>query len=150
MLHAIGSRKHRFLLLGLTRWLGSRKGCGALGVDAELDNKIEQHGNLSNIGFWDNAGDSASWKVDFTKAGVYKVTAQCASLADGTAVALEVAGKQLVGKMKQTGDWGKFATVDFGTVEIVKTGVQEVKVRPHDANAWKPVNLGAVKFARGK
>ena len=52
--------------------------------------------------------------------------------------------------MTQTGDWGKFADVDFGTVEIAKAGVQEVKVRPRDANAWKAVNLSTVKFARGK
>ena len=105
---------------------------------------------MSNIGFWDNASDWASWKVDFTRPGVYKVTAQCASPAGESEVALEVAGKQLVGKVKSTGGWDHFADVALGTVEIAKSGLQEVKVRPRDANAWKAINLGTVKFARGR
>ena len=83
--------------------------------------KVEQHGEQSNLGFWDNAGDWASWKVDFTRPGVYKVTAQFASISGETEVALEVAGKQLVGKVTATGDWDKFADVAFGTVKIAKT-----------------------------
>ncbi len=112
--------------------------------------KVEQHGKVSNLGFWDKSSDWASWKVDFTGPGVYQVTAQCALAGGETEVALEVAGKQLVGKVAQTGDWGKFAGVDFGTVEIAQAGVQEVKVRPRDAHAWKAVNLSVVKFTRGK
>ncbi len=131
-----------------------RRGNLSLDADAaELHGggiKVEQHGNISNIGFWDNSSDWASWKVDFTKPGVYKVTAQCA-LPNGEAeIALEVAGQQLIGKATPTGDWGTFADVAFGTVEIAKRGVQEVKIRPRDANAWKAVNLSVVKFVRGR
>ena len=129
---------------------------GNLSLDADAAElhgdgiKVEQHGNISNLGFWDNSSDWASWKVDFTRPGAYKVTAQFASISGETEVALEVAGKQLVGKVMPTGDWGKFADVAFGTVEIAKGGVQEVKVLPRDPNAWKAVNLSAVKFTRGR
>ena len=99
---------------------------GNLSLDADAADlhgdgiKVEQRGSRSNLGFWDNSADWASWKVDFTKPGVYKVTARCA-LPDGESeVALEVGGKQLVAKVTQTGDWDKFADVAFGTVEIAK------------------------------
>ena len=131
-----------------------RRGNLSLDADAaELHGsgiKVEERGKTSNLGFWDNSSDWASWKVDFTRPGVYKVTARCA-LPDGESeIALEVAGQQLVGKVKSTGGWDHFADVALGTVEIAKSGLQEVKVRPRDANAWKAINLATVKFARGR
>jgi alpha-L-fucosidase len=131
-----------------------RRGTLALDADAaELHGdgiKVEQHGNISNLGFWDNSSDWASWKVDFTRPGVYKVTAQCAIPGGESEIALEVAGKQLFGKVTATGDWGKFSDVALGTVEIANRGVQEVKVRPRDASSWKAVNLSVVKFTPEK
>jgi len=127
-----------------------RRGCLTLDADmAELNGsiKLEQHGEITNIGFWDNSADWASWKADFARPGVYKVTARCALPEGATELAVEVAGRELVGKVARTGDWGTFASVDFGKVEIVKGGLHEIKVRPRDANAWKAVNLSAVKFA---
>ena len=74
-----------------------RRGNLSLDADAaELHGdgiKVEQHGSRSNLGFWDNAGDWASWKVDFTRPGAYKVTAQFALTEGETEVALEVAGQ---------------------------------------------------------
>ena len=131
-----------------------RRGTLALDADAaELHGdgiKVEQHGGISNLGFWDNSSDWASWKVDFTRPGVYKVTAQCAIPGGESEIALEVAGKQLFGKVTATGDWGKFSDVALGTVEIANRGVQEVKVRPRDASSWKAVNLSVVKFTPEK
>jgi alpha-L-fucosidase len=112
--------------------------------------KVEQRGGRSNIGFWDNSGDCATWKVDFTKTGAYKVTAHCALPQGETQIAVEVAGTTLTAKAASTGDWDRYANVELGTVEIAKAGVQEVKVRPGDANDWKAVNLRDVTFARKK
>ena len=101
---------------------------GGLTLDADAADlhgegiKVEQHGNRPNLGFWDNPHDWASWKVEFAKPGVYKATAQCALPGGETELVLEVAGKQLVGKVTHTGDWGKFGSVDFGTVEIARAG----------------------------
>ncbi|MGA2255167.1 MAG: alpha-L-fucosidase, partial [Thermoguttaceae bacterium] len=131
-----------------------RRGNLSLDADAaELHGdgiKVEQRGSRSNLGFWDNSSDWASWTVDFARPGVYKVTGQFALIEGETEVAVEVAGQKLVGKVTQTGAWDKFADVAFGTVEIAKSGVQEVKVLPRDANAWKAVNLSTVKFTPGR
>jgi hypothetical protein len=112
--------------------------------------KVEQRGGRSNIGFWDNSADCATWNVDFTKAGAYKVTAHCALPQGETQIAVEVAGTTLTAKAATTGDWDRYANVELGTVEIAKAGVQEVKVRPGDANDWKAVNLRDVTFTRKK
>src|SRR5208337_495477 len=45
--------------------------------DAELHGdqiKTEDHGGQSNIGFWDNGNDWASWNVQFPQAGAFKVS----------------------------------------------------------------------------
>ena len=112
--------------------------------------KVEQHGGRSNLGFWDAASDWASWKVDFTRPGVYKVTARCACTDGRERTRPGSRGQQVVAKVAQTGDWEQFRDVAFGTVEIAKAGVQEVKVRPRDPNAWRAVNLRDVKFAPAK
>jgi alpha-L-fucosidase len=112
--------------------------------------KVEQRGGRANIGFWDDSGDCASWKVDFTKAGSYKVTAHCALPQGETQIAVDLAGTTLTAKAAATGDWDRYASVELGTVEISKAGVQEVKLRPRDANDWKAVNIRDVTFARKK
>jgi len=131
-----------------------RRGNLSLDADAaELHGdgiKVEQRGSRSNLGFWDNSSDWASWKVNFTRPGAYKVTAAFALIDGETEVALEVAGKQLVAKVTKTGAWDRFADVTFGTVRIANAGVQEVKVLPRDANAWRAVNLSVVKFTRAR
>ena len=129
---------------------------GNLSLDAEAAEvhgtgiKVEQRGARSNIGFWDNAAEWASWNVNFARPGVYKVTVQCASAAGASDVALEVGGQQLHGKVTFSGSWDTFADVALGTVEIAKSGVQQVKLRPHDAQSWKAINVRTVKFTPGQ
>jgi alpha-L-fucosidase len=126
-----------------------RRGVLTLDVEsAELNGslKVEQRGNRSNIGFWDNSGDTAAWKVDFTYPSGYRVTAECAALDGSTQLAVEVAGTTLVGKVAATGNWDRYAAVDFGTVAVAKAGVRDVTVCAADANAWKAVNLRGLKF----
>jgi alpha-L-fucosidase len=125
---------------------------GTLSLDADAAElhgdgiKVEQKGNQSNVGFWDNAGDWVSWKADFSSPGVYKVTARCALPGGESEVVLEVAGKQLIGKVTPSGGYDQFSDVALGAVEIAKSGVQEVKLRPRDAKAWKAINVRAVVF----
>ena len=39
----------------------------------------ENQGGQPNIGFWDNAQEWVSWKVNFKAAGKFRVTASCAA-----------------------------------------------------------------------
>lgn len=120
--------------------------------DAELNGnlKTEAQGGQPNIGFWDSANDSASWKVNFKSAGIFKVTASCATVHAQSAFVIEAAEKTLEGKAAPTGAWDKFATVEVGTIEIAQSGSQVVKIRPRDAQSWKAINLRWVKLTKAE
>ena len=106
--------------------------------------KTENQGGQPSIGFWDNGKDWVSWKVQFAKAGTFKVSAAIAATTGGTEFVVEVAGQKLTGKSPATGAWDKFENVDLGTVEIKQAGDQTVSLRPKDPAAWKPINLRSV------
>ncbi len=58
------------------------EGAFTLGADtADLKGalQVEKHGDVSNIGYWDSADDTASWTLDVAQPGTYTVTAQYAS-----------------------------------------------------------------------
>jgi alpha-L-fucosidase len=108
----------------------------------------EERSGRTNIGFWDNPSDFVSWKVRVEKPGTFTVTGIAATVHAGAAAAVDI-GKQIVtGQVPQTGDWGKFASVDFGRIQVEKTGVQEVKLRPKEAGEWKPINLRELRLSK--
>ena len=112
--------------------------------------KVEQRQGRANIGYWDDAKDWASWKVEFTKAGTYRVTAQCALPEGKSQIAMKVANATMFATITSTGDWDYYKANDCGFIEISKPGVQEIKVRPGSADAWKAINLREVKIAPEK
>ena len=59
--------------------------------------KTENQGGQPSIGFWDNGKDWVSWKVQFAKAGTFKVSAAIAATTGGTEFVVEVAGQKLAG-----------------------------------------------------
>jgi alpha-L-fucosidase len=118
--------------------------------DAELHGslKTENRGGQANIGFWDNAQDRASWKVDFKQAGTFKVTASCAAAVGDSRFVLEAAGQKQEAKAPATGSWDKYIEVAAGTIQVKQAGVQTVKVHPRDAQSWKAINLRWIKLQR--
>ena len=117
--------------------------------DAELHGdriKVETKGVHANIGFWDNAGDWASWKVQIDKPGTYKISLDAAATAAGIEATIEIAGQTLTAKIPQTGDWDKFQGCTAGKVEIKQAGVQTLKIRSAAAKTWRAINLRAVKL----
>jgi len=119
--------------------------------DAELHGdgiKTEDHGGQSNIGFWDNGNEWASWNVRFPQAGVFKVSASIASISGASEFVIEVGGKQVSGKADQTAGWEQFKEVGLGQVQITQLGEQVVKIRPKDAAHWQAMNLRFVKLTK--
>jgi len=108
--------------------------------------KQEEQGGHPNIGFWDRGEEWVSWKVQFVKAGTFKVTAQYATVHPDSEFVVEVAGQSLTGKASQTGGWAEFRTLDLGLLEVKQPGEQTVKVRPRDAKTWKAINLRSVRL----
>ncbi len=108
--------------------------------------KVEDKGGKSNIGYWDRAGESASWKVRFAIPGKYNVTANIAGTFAGSEVVVEAAGQQVTSIAPNTGGWDAFKTVDLGQIEIRQAGEVVVKVHPRDAATWKAINLRDITF----
>jgi alpha-L-fucosidase len=106
---------------------------------------VENKGGQPNIGFWDNAGDWASWQVRFDRPGRYAVRTACAAMAPSEFV-VAVAGQRLVGKAPNTGAYDKFAEVDLGSVEIAAAGKQTVDLRANDAANWHAINIRAIRL----
>ena len=62
--------------------------------DAELSGsqiQVEEKDGKPNIGFWDKAGEWASWKVNFKEPGKYRITVSAAVVSSDALAVLEVA-----------------------------------------------------------
>jgi len=119
--------------------------------DAELHGtgiKTEAQGGQPNIGFWDSAQEWPSWRVDFSRADRFNVTASLATVHDGAILVAEVTGQQLEGKVSPAGAWDKFAVLSLGEVEIKETGLKTLALKTSDEASWKAVNLRWVKLER--
>ena len=112
--------------------------------------QIEQRIEKPNIGFWDKPEDWVSWTVRVSAPATYTVTAQCAAAAGPTEFVVEVDGQTIRGQAPQTKSWDDYATVEVGKLEVKAAGTHTVKIRPREANTWKPLNLMSVRMERLK
>ena len=90
--------------------------------DANLKGNLQvQPGSLTNIGFWDNSHDTASWAVNFPAAGSYNLTAQVAALQPTSFMVDAGDGPTAAIQVPVTGDWNKFVAVSAtGLKELVR------------------------------
>ncbi len=118
--------------------------------DADLHGnlKAEAQGGEPNIGFWDSADDSATWKLDVKAPGHYRIVASCATVHGETPMVIDAGGHKVEGKVPTTGGWDKFAEVEFGTVELKQAGPVALTVKPRDAQSWHAINLRWVRLIR--
>jgi alpha-L-fucosidase len=116
------------------------------GSQIRVETKSPKEG--PNLGFWDSAGEWASWQVRFAEPGTYEASARCAAASDGIQFVVEAAGQQLAATAPNTGDFARFQTVTLGKLEIAKAGVQQVKIRAKDPSKWKAVNVAWVRLRK--
>ena len=117
--------------------------------DAEIHGEklnTEDRDGQANLGFWDNPGEWASWRVRVAKPGKYSVSASIATVNDGSELVIESGGKRISKTLESTGDWGAFKTVKLGDLEIAEPGGQLISARPKDASSWKPINLRSLRL----
>jgi len=126
---------------------------GTLTLEAEHANlhgdelTIETRGSHTNIGYWDNPSESASWIVNFPAPGRYKVSIETATIYADTALQLEVTGSTIEGIVSETGSWDDFRVVAMGGIEVKQAGRQILTIRPKDASSWHAINLARVILA---
>ena len=112
---------------------------------ADLHGRLqtETHGGVTNIGFWDNAADSASWNIAVPRSGAYTVSANYAS-PSASALTVTAGGQQIDADVTPTGDFSTFRTVTLGTLQMVQAGKQVLTLRPRDAATWHAINLASL------
>ena len=76
------------------------------------------------LGFWVDAGDTASWQFTATKTGTFavEVLQGCGTGQGGSVVEVTVAGQSLKFTVEDTGGFQQFVARDIGTVKIDKPG----------------------------
>ena len=118
--------------------------------DAEMHGgriKAETKGRQSNIGFWDNGQEWASWKAQFPKAGTFKVSASISSTAGASEFVVEIGRPEAGGARRpRPQNYEQYKNVDLGKVEV-KAGTLDVNVKPQDAAKWKAMNLRSITIA---
>ena len=120
-------------------------------AEAELHGgqiKYETAENRKCIGVWLDPKDWCSWQFKVAKGGKFTVSAEIAALGSGR-FTLEVGNATLKAKAPVTGDYGKFETVELGTVELKAAGQTMLAVKAV-ADGWKPFNLRTLKLTPAK
>lgn len=106
--------------------------------------RFEERNGQANLGYWDHGSDYVEWKVKFTKAGKYKVSASAATQESGIALVLETDGTALRAEVTKTASFDEYAPLEFGLLEVKAAGPQIIRIRPADPQAWKAINLRAI------
>ncbi len=108
--------------------------------------KTEEKGGQANIGFWDNASDSVSWNVNFVTPGEFLVTASTATVHPNAGAAIQIGNEVLRAEIPNTGDWARFNSAKFGTINIQQAGAKTVTLRAQDPSSWKAINVRSVRL----
>lgn len=133
----------------IARYGGSVLTAGQAATTGKI--QVETRGGQQNLGFWDSASDSVSWKVHFDADLNLELSCDIASPADESELVLEIAAKvkepicHLVFRARKTGNWDVFANVPIGTVTVPE-GEFIVSLKPANAGAWKPVNVRGISM----
>jgi len=106
--------------------------------------RSEERNGQANLGYWDHGSDSVEWRVKFTKAGKYKITASTGTPESGIALVLEADGTALRAEVPKTASYDEYAPLEFGVIKVKAPGPQSIRIRPADPQAWKAINLRTV------
>jgi len=107
---------------------------------AEL--RYEAGPDRDSLGYWTRADDWAQWQLVVPQPGRFQVRAEIAALAAGR-FEVAVGDQVLEGHAPTTADYGRFETVELGTVELPVPGPTHLAVRPIP-EGWQPMNLKAL------
>jgi hypothetical protein len=114
--------------------------------------RYEVGGGKDNIGFWTDASDWVEWKLEVKKPGTFgvSITFACAKGSGGSEYDVALEKQKLSGKIKETGDWAKFATEKLGTLKLEKGGQFTLSVKPTKKPRQAVMNLQAITLKPAK
>ena len=104
--------------------------------------QFESGSNRDCIGFWVDPSDWVEWQFKVVQPGKFIVTAEVAAVGSGS-FQVVLGNQKLKGTAPVTGDYGKFTTMELGTVEIATAGKTSLAVKAIQ-EGWQPFNLRAI------
>ena len=91
--------------------------------------RYEPEPHKNTLGYWVRAEDWAEWKIDLPKSGAYEVEILQGCKGGGSEVAVEVAGRNIVFTVEDTGHFQSFISRTIGAVDL-KAGPQTLALKP--------------------
>jgi len=103
------------------------------GRDAELHGtsiRYDGQKGRESVGYWTDANDWISWPIQVEKPGAFRVEVVygCAK-GEGGEYVVEVDGKRLPARTRETGGWFQRVTDPIGTVELQTAGARSLSIR---------------------
>ena len=104
------------------------------------------------LGYWVDAGDTASWQLTVKEAGSYRVEVLqgCGTGQGGSVVEVTVAGQTLKFTVQDTGGFQKFVPRDVGTIKIDEPGRYALTLTPRSKAKAAVMDVRQVVLRRTK
>ena len=110
--------------------------------------RTEIHGDLTNIGFWDDSSEKLHWLAYVKKSGEYRVRGTFASASGETKLTLSVEGQTVGFDIPNWNDWRTPRTIQpDGTIRFDKPGVYKFTLAPAPGVEWHAVNVFSIELA---
>jgi alpha-L-fucosidase len=106
--------------------------------------KYESGTHRDNLGFWSNPADWADWEFSVKRAGRFEVLVETAA-PEKAQLEIQLANQKLKKEVPVTGDYGKFQTLSFGSIEVQAAGKTKLSLRGVP-DGWHPVNVKCVRL----
>jgi arylsulfatase A-like enzyme len=108
--------------------------------------RYEAQPHKDTLGFWTQAGDSASWEFEVKKPGEFhvEILQGCGRGQGGSVVEIAVGNSVVSATVEDTGGFQAFKARDIGTVRINGVGRQTLTVRAKSKAAAAVMDLRAV------
>ncbi len=108
--------------------------------------RLQTEGDLEGIGFWSDPNDTASWKLNVTRPGTYRISADMGSQNADSRFTVEADSRTVDCQSEDTGGWDSYKFVDVGTITFEAAGAVTLTIKPRSADTWTPINLRTVRL----
>lgn len=108
--------------------------------------RLEDLGEKSNLGWWNNPEDYATWKVVIDRPGVYEITGDFACEKAST-LKLHVKDQSVDFDIPASGGWKNFKTTKGSSTMTFKKGAELMfSLKPADKKNWNAVNVQSLQL----
>lgn len=111
-----------------------------------------QQGREPNIGFWHHTTESAGWKADVPKPGLYhvQIVYACAPGNGGGVYEMQIGQHRFTGTSTPTGSWDDYNTLEVGDLTLT-AGEHPIALKPLTLNEGRALmNVRSVRLVAVK